>query len=447
MMPHSARTGIEVSPSAVEAATPDASRAWTSTRLLAIAAAVSLAVVIAGWFPVAPVRDAATLQDVPEVSLVRPTAYVDFAPFSDVLDTITLLSERQHIAVLLGLAAVWALWRFARPGGMRQGWRGNLGSFAALVTSITVVYAAAAFLPRPVAHLASLDPDVLRIDFHSHTQASKDARRSFSIESNRAWHHAGGYDVAYVTDHDTFAGAEQGLANDPPTGNDGTVLLPGIEVSWQGEHVGVLGDEQISRCVLSANLHDMDPQDPVPASCRSVRAPFVVWNHPRDPQLAKLPFANGTVRAIEVANGALHGMDLIRTKRQQIVALAQQHGLALLSGTDIHGWGAAAPNWTLLRLEGWRRFDRDELAARIEQALRVGGFRATRVVERATADPGTSATALSLSVVLVPWRMLTALSMDERKMWLLWTWGIAIVVWQVRRRRAPRPAIAVSPAR
>src|SRR6185436_14933598 len=100
---------------------------------------------------------------------------------------------------------------------------------------------------------------------------------------------------------------------------------------------------------------------------------------------------------IEIANGALRGMDLIRSKRAQIVALARQHNLAMLSGTDSHGWGYAAPNWTLLRVNGWRHLGRDELAARIERALRVGGFGATRVVERATADPGTSATALTFS--------------------------------------------------
>jgi hypothetical protein len=329
---------------------------------------------------------------------------------------------------------------------MRRGWRGNTLSFAALVTSIAVVYAAAAYLPRPMAHLASLDPDVLRIDFHSHTQSSKDARRSYSIERNRAWHHAGGYDVAYVTDHDTFAGAEQGLAIDPSTWNGSTVLLRGIEVSWKGEHVGLLGDELMSRCMLSADLHDLDLRNPLPARCRGLRAPIVVWNHPRDPQLAKLPLTGGTVQAIEVANGALHSMDLVRSKREQIVSLARQHGLALLSGSDSHGWGYAAPDWTLLRLEGWRHFDRDELAARIEQALRVGGFGATRVVERARADPGASATALAFSVVLVPWRMLTALSMDERGMWLVWAWAIVFVEWQLRRRRVPRPAVAASPA-
>ncbi len=267
--------------------------------------AMSLLVLIAGWFPAPPVRDAAMLPGALDVHLTRPDTYVVLAPFSDVLDAITLLSERQHIAVLLGLIVIWFLWRFARTQGMRESWRQSKRSLGALLASIAVAYVAAAYLPRPMAYLASTDPDVLKIDFHSHTQSSKDARPTYTTERNRAWHHAGGYDVAYVTDHRSFVGGERGLASDPRTGKDGVILLPGIEVSWNGEHVGLLGEESLSRRLLSADLHDVDLQDPTAAGCGSPRAPIVIWNHPRDPLMKKLPLASGAVQAIEIANGAL----------------------------------------------------------------------------------------------------------------------------------------------
>ena len=413
---------------------------------LAIPITMSLVVLIASQFPVAPLRDAATLQGIDEVYLTRPDAYIAFAPFSDLFDAITLLSERQHIAVLLGLLAIWCLYRFACRFGLREGWRESIRSFATLCVAIVVVYAIAAYLPRPMAHVQSVDPDVLRVDFHSHTRNSKDARRHYSVERNRTWHHAGGYDVAYVTDHGTFAGAERGLAKNPRTGSEGVVLLEGLEASWKGEHVGVLGDEDLSRRELSSDLHDFKPRLPAIAGSRSARAPVVVWNHPRDPRLEDLPLVSGVVQAIEITNGAPQGLDLTHSKRQRIVALARQHNLALLSGTDSHGWGYTAPSWTLLRLKGWRRLDRNELALRIEGALRTGGFGATHVVERATVDPGSSATALAFSVVLVPWRMLTELSTDERRMWLVWTWVIAGVGLQLRQRRVARRVIAESPA-
>lgn len=437
----SARTDSVVGNAPAEVATP-----WAGSGVLAIPFVISLVVLISAWFPASPLRDAATLQGVAEVYLGKPATYVAFAPFSDVFDALTLLSERQHAAVLLGLAALWSSYQFARWVRLRQGWRENTRSLGVFLAFVAVVYAAAACLPRSMAHLVSLDPDVLRIDFHSHTLGSKDARRSYSVERNRTWHHAGGYDVAYVTDHCTFAGAEQGLANDMPDRTDGVVLLEGIEANWKGEHVGLLGEERMSRRMLSANLHEIDLRASATAVSSSGRAPIIVWNHPRDPRLEALPLASGVVQAIEIANGAPQGLDLVRWKRERIVALARQHNLALLSGTDSHGWGHTAPNWTLLRIKGWRRLKRDELALRIQRALRVGGFGATHVVERATADPGQSVSALALSVLIVPWRMLTELSAVERWMWFVWTWMIAGVNMQWRRRRVAARVIAAAPA-
>jgi hypothetical protein len=267
-----------------------------------------------------------------------------------------------------------------------------------------------------MAQLATADPDLLRIDFHSHTNGSSDARRGFSVEANRAWHRAGGYDVAFVTDHGTTTEALKGVARNPPPGTDGVILLTGIEASWKGEHVGVLG------------AHRDGPLHPV-----------LIWNHPRDGQLKDLPIASREaadgVRAIEISNGSPRGMDLIRLKRSQIVALARQQDLALTSGTDNHGWGRAAPNWTLLRLDGWRRLDREELTKQIDHAIGQGGFAATRVVERTMADPGKSAVALAFTAGIVPWRLLTTLSMEERLVWLVWIWVIASIA-ALRRRHA-----------
>lgn len=420
---------------------PAASRAFWHARLpWMIPLAISLAVLIAAAFAVPPVRDAATFSEVSEAHLARPAGYVALAPLSNVLDTLTLLSARQHAAVVLGLLALWAAWRVARPR-RRRGWRSHIASLATVLAAIVTAYAAAVFLPRPMAYLASHDADILRIDFHSHTAASKDARQAFSVERNRAWHRAGGYDVAYVTDHATVAGAKRGIANNPPAGRDGVVLLQGIEATWMGEHVGILGAERTYRGLLTPNLRNVDARGLTMASAVATREPVVIWNHARE-LTNKLPPASGPatvgVRAIEISNGAPREMDRIRPKRRQLVALAERHGLALTTGSDCHGWGHAAPNWTLLRLTNWRGLDHDALAAGIERGLRDGGLGATRAVERATADPGTSPVALAFSVVGVPWRMLTTLSAGERLMWLVWTWAITgAVLLRRRRRRGP----------
>ncbi len=167
------------------------------------------------------------------------------------------------------------------------------------------------------------------------------------------------------------------------------------------------------------------------------REPVVVWNHPRD--IARLTPASGPrsagVRAVEIVNGSPPGMDKIRPRRAQLLALAERHNLALTGGSDNHGWGRTAPAWTLLRPVNWRGSDGDALALRIERVLREGGIRGTRVIERVGADPGASIPALALTIGSAPLRMLTTLSGDERVMWVIWTWSIAAAAWWLRRKR------------
>src|SRR3982750_477808 len=62
-----------------------------------------LAVLVLGSAPfaIAPIRDAATFEAVAEATLRRPAGYVLLAPLSNVFDLLTLLSVRQHIALLV----------------------------------------------------------------------------------------------------------------------------------------------------------------------------------------------------------------------------------------------------------------------------------------------------------------------------------------------------------
>ena len=397
---------------------------------------ITLAVVISSSVAVRPVRDAATRQEISEAFLARPLGYVAIAPLSNVLDLLTLLSVRQHIALFLGLVVVFGLWRLLRHLRGASA-RGHLLATGGFLLAFVLTYLAAVLLPRPMAYLASQDANILRVDFHSHTAESHDGAGWFSVERNREWHRAGGYDAAFITDHGTVAAAERGIAANPRAGLDGVVLLQGIEATWSGEHVALLNAERTYKGLLTENKRDVDPQGVALASVVATREPVIVWNHPKE--LNKLPPASGPgtagIRAIEISNGSPPGMDKIRPKRAALVALAEQHDLALTTGSDNHGWGHTAPNWTLMRPTLWRGATSDELTLRIERVIRDGGFRGTRVVERVVADPGTSIVALAMTIVAAPARMLTTLSTDERVMWLVWTWLLFAVAWW--RKRSP----------
>lgn len=415
---------------------PEARRASLVARVPWTPIVLSLAVIFTTAAAIPPVRDAASLGDVTEVVLVRPAGYVALAPLSTILDTLTLLSVRQHIALFAGLWALFVAWRVWRHLGAGATWRGHLAAAGVMLAVIVLVDAAVVLLPRPMAYLASRDPTIMRVDFHSHTGASGDARRAFSADRNRDWHRAAGYDVAFVTDHGTVAGAERALADNTLSGLESPMLLQSIEVTWTGEHVSILGAQRTYTGLLTQNLRDVDPRALELASLVPSREPVVVWHHPR--QLDRLPVArrpsSAGVRAIEISNGAPDGMDEVRPKREAIVALARENNLTLTSGSDNHGWGFAAPNWTLMRPSNWRGLTSDQLAAGIERLIRERGFRATRVVERVVAD-GTHPLTLGLSVLTVPARMLTTLSADERVMWLAWIWVVFVAARLARRRR------------
>jgi hypothetical protein len=76
----------------------------------------------------------------------------------------------------------------------------------------------------------------------------------------------------------------------------------------------------------------------------------------------------------------------------------------------------------------------DSLSRRIEDVIRIGRRSATRPVERIVAG-GQNPVSLALAPILVPWRMLTTLSADERVMWIIWTWAIVFAIRAARRYR------------
>ena len=399
--------------------------------------AISAAVVLSAGFAVQPIREATTLTDSAESFLMKPLGYVAIAPVSTVLDMFTLMSLRQHIwifgTLLVGLVT-YRVFRYARG---QSSWRAHVTATVVFLATIVALYAAVAALPRPMARLEVNSSSVMRIDFHSHTASSHDGRAGFTPERNRTWHRAAGYDVAFIADHSSVAGAEQALAGNPAPGSDDVTLLQSMEVTWNGEHVGILGAQRAYKGLTTESLRDVDEEALALASLLGGREPVLVWHHPR--RLNRIPPASGTgssgVRAIEVVNGAPDGLDETRSKRGEIVQFAERSNLTVVSGTDNHGWGRAAPAWTLMVVPNWRAMDAETLQRAIESDIREGGWRATRVIERRVADPGANRLLLAASIVTVPARMLTTLSTDERVAWLLWTWLIwALAAWNRRRK-------------
>lgn len=400
----------------------------------------SLAVMLSANFAADPLRDAANFQPITEVHLVRSVAYLVLAPLCDAFDTLSLMTVPQHLAILITLAVLFVLWRVWR--GRRRATTPVREARAVVVGvfGLLLFYAVGILVPRPMARLVvdpPLNQAVVVVDFHSHTRYSHDGAPWFTPEANRRWHRDAGYDVAYVTDHRTVQGAEEARRNNPRVAGEGTTLLQGLEVVWHNAHVNLLGAQQRFSGLTDPNLRDIDDTALAMASMIPHHEPVLIYTFPGMLRHLRAATAPGTpgVRAIEVVDGSPRGLGDTRRLRTKIATIADTLGLALVAGSDNHGWGYTAPGWTLMLLPGWRGMTPDSLAGAIDDAIRARGFEATQVVERRVANTSRSTWRVVATLPLVAWRALTMLSDNERVSWLIWIWGIVLIRFAWRRRR------------
>jgi hypothetical protein len=374
--------------------------------------AVSLLVFVSAMFAVDPIRDAGSLAGVGEARLDVSPAYMSIAPISSILDTLTLLTVGQHIALLLWVIGVFVVWRVARARRRRTslGER-RLCCHRPAARDFSDRMPPAPWPSRPMAQLAVSDESVIAIDFHAHTKYSHDGRAGWTDDDVRRWQRGAGFNAAYITDHRTFEGAERGIASNPGVAGEGTILLQGVEAGYNGEHVNVLSAGRRYKGVLTADLRDIDEQSLMLAAMFPATTPLLIETIPGNLSKVLVPNPRGVppVQAIEIVDGSPRGLSQGRRDRARIVHLADSLNLALVSGSDNHGWGRVAPAWTLMRIPGWRGMPTDSLSRRIEDVLRVTRREATRVIERRVAD-GQNPVALALTAPVVAWRMLTTLS-------------------------------------
>ncbi len=381
-----------------------------------------------------------------QVSLHLPASYIAFAPWSGLLDTLNLLSVRQHEALGVSVLVIIVLWRWyvsrrriltpAAHGRMKCTIAHALGSVAA-VSAFVVVYATGALLPRPMARLTTADPADVVVDFHSHTSRSHDGRRSFTVEANRGWHSAAGFHAAYVTDHDKVNSATVAFAGDRHGTGDRTILLPGVEVIYGGEHVVALGSDALA----GLSTADSTPSN-APQSATGVAWPVVVHTIPE--RLVDIMPRDASGRfgasAIELSDGAPRGIGQALRDRERVLRLADSLDLAVVAGSNNHGWGRTAVAWSVLSLPGWRALEPAALDAAIQRAIRDGRRHAVRVVMRHPVPGSGSVLGLALVAPAVAWTTLATQSPVERAVTFGWIWGAAALGALRARRRRPASA-------
>lgn len=372
----------------------------------------------------------------PDAALRLSAAYVALSPVSRILDALSLLSISQQIALVVTLILITLICSLIRRNVHSRPIRRAGLSMLTVVVVMALLLGAAIVLPRPMASLSVSNPNLLRIDFHSHTNSSHDARRSFTVERNRKWHSDGGFDAAYVTDHggftkgaSTFAAALAGERANPQLAGGGTVLISAVEVRYRLLFVLVLGMTAADFQLIDEQRHLTEGRlvsGRVPVSIAALPSPL--FDLQRD-AIEHPPHVVG----IELVDGAPRGLGQLDREESEIRRKSSTLGLALVAGSNNHGWGRTVTAWSLLDLANWRSLRTDSLGVTVERTLQSRGASAVRVIERVR--PRTFGASLPLTLPILSTQTLLTLTPVERIIWIVWIWVFAFLVTVGRRRQ------------
>lgn len=358
-----------------------------------------------------------------DVTLSLPATYVAMSPLSRALDALTLLSTAQAIALIVSLVILVVGWKAIR----KASWKRVALSLLVTLVVIGLLEAAAAFLPRPMAAFTVSDPDLVRVDFHSHTGTSHDVRKSFSAEDNREWHRAGGFDIAYVTDHVKFAAVDSAMLRNPQRAGDGVSLVSGME----GRYHRIMSTVVLG--ITSADSHLLDKRGNIlPGDRKSSREPVTIIAIPNrnldslSRQVLDSVIALPNLVGIELIDAAPRGLAQLDRDEERIRQIAADLNLALVAGSNNHGYGRAVAGWNVVRLPGWRAMPPDSVALMIENKLR--SERRVRIIHRTR--PSLHGMEVAAILPVVSYQIVGGLTLYESISWVIWIWllaGLALI--------------------
>jgi hypothetical protein len=245
----------------------------------------------------------------------------------------------------------------------------------------------------------------------------------------------------------------------PSVAGNGVTLLPGVELRDGGEHPILLGVDPVRTRLTSGDL-----EGAIMRSADGRVPPILLLTIPGNIRQVPASEVTGAVRlaGVEVSDGSPRGMAQTSSEKKEIVALGNRLGLAPVAGSDNHGWGRAAPAWSVLRVPGWRNMTPSILDVAVRRTLlaRVPGT--VEVVGRRTVGAPSGKVEAALGGVAVTLLMLRTMNVRERVSWIFWSWALALLSLararmtrrQLRlrvragmRNRFPRPLVEAAAAR
>jgi hypothetical protein len=358
--------------------------------------------------------------------LKAPSSYVVLAPVYSLWDGAAMLSLSRLEGFVLGLALLYLLWRIGRGIlARRLGLREELRSLVGMVVLVALFIGGGLLSHRPMLELDGMGPDLVAVDFHSHTSASHDVRGTamagYDTERNLEWHDRAGFDAVFVTDHNTTAGL---VPADVPV-----ALCRGREVSAWRAHIVLLGGAVDSvrgpyRRDWAGLLQLIGDADTAYGSLSVASIPEYERNHWG--RLDSLAAAG--LDGFEIVNASPKANELSRARRDSVIELARRSGKFVVGVSDHHGWGATSMTWSLVSVPGWE-VEPDRLCTGVIDALQAG-YPAVQVVERhrLRADAWWPLWLTPLGLLWETWR---GMGWEMTAAWLAWIWAL----WLVGRTR------------
>jgi hypothetical protein len=357
--------------------------------------------------------------------LQAPWPYVVLAPLFTIWDGVSMLSMSRLTGWLIGVVIFYAAWRSGRLAWTKRwSWRRESLLLATTLATLVLFLLVGALWHRPMISLGGVPPDLIVADLHSHTNVSHDVRntlmRGFDAAANLRWHRRAGFDVVFITDHNTV----EGLG--PPATHP--ARCPGIEVSAWEAHVVLLGDSlPVDRSRYNGSLEQLlallATSDSSYGALSLLSLPEYDRNHWNRLDTLVAAGADG----FEIVNAAPKAAEFSLAHRDSVIGLARRTNRFLAGVSDIHGWGATNLVWNLIAAPGWRRAK--DPCPLILDRLR-SGFPAVQIVERhhLRGDGPWPRWLTPLGVVWETWRSMGTILLVS---WLAWTWAL----WAIARAR------------
>jgi len=389
------------------------------------------------------VRNVLTLGFAPGTELHYPLTYSLLSPFFQIADRINILSQKQIFILFFYINTAWLVWRvikyrrraFKTSDLLQESIRFTGLNVLLVLSLLTIVV-----IPRPEASIAMTDPDVLVLDFHTHTNRSWDGQIDATPLRQMQKRAKEGFNAFFITDHNhPLSALEAGELSERRSLHRGAVALGGEEISSRPGNLIVLGPKGADTGIegMSTRIGHL-----------KYKALGVVLKNREDPDTfvyatsaaqwwQKREILDTVVKAgldgIEVAKASPRGLNMTVQDRQKLADFARRHGLVMLGSTDDHGYGSAPYVWNLVRLPGWRELDPRALMRAIVRKMRKEGPGALTVVTRIKAEPSNSMFLMGVDPLRQVWEMVRSLPGTQAVVFIAYSWMPFLAILLKRR--------------